>query len=96
MLVVTGEAPCLNMTVQLQPLIYIRCPEYWGIEVVGTLPGAFCLTAVKPFKVTLKLTGTIGSKGIEVIGANKTEQFPLAGGCSGGSLTEPEPAADKS
>lgn len=87
-LVVTGEAPCLNMEVSLQPLIFVRCPEHWGIEVVGTLPGAFCLTAIKSFQVTIPLTGIIGSQGIEVIGANKTEKIDLAGGCKSGT-TQP-------
>jgi hypothetical protein len=88
-LVVTGEAPCLNMEVSLQPLIFVRCPEYWGIEVVGTLPGAFCLTAIKPFKVTIPLTGVIGSLGIEVIGADRTERIDLKGGCKPGGA-QPE------
>lgn len=81
-LVVSGEAPCINMEVSLIPLMYVRCPEYWGIEVVGTLPGGFCLDAVKPFTVTIALTGITGSQGIEVIGANSTKRFDVGGGCS--------------
>lgn len=80
-LVVSGEAPCLNMEVSLVPLIYIQCPEYWGIEVVGSLPYGFCLPATKPYVVTLQLTGVTGYVGIEVIGANKSEKFKVAGGC---------------
>jgi hypothetical protein len=87
-LIVSGQAPCANMQIALQPLIFIRCPEYWGIEVVGTLPGGICLTALKPYKVTIPLTGIIGSKGIEVIGSNKTEQIDLKGGCHAGA-TQP-------
>ena len=71
LLIVRGEAPCLNMDVRLSPLIYIDCPEYWGIEVVGTLPGGICLPAVKPFVVAIPLAGATGSKGIEVLGANE-------------------------
>jgi hypothetical protein len=26
------------MEIKLNPLVYIRQPEYWGIEVVGCLP----------------------------------------------------------
>lgn len=81
-LVVSGEAPCLNMNVALVPLIYVHCPEYWGIEVVGTLPGGFCLTALRPFTVSIPLAGIIGAKGIEVIGSVKKERFDLPGGCS--------------
>ena len=80
-LIVTGEAPCSNMEVALLPLIYIDCPEYWGIEVVGTLPGGFCLDAIKRFDLAIPLTGITGSKGIEVIGANRREQFDVSGGC---------------
>ena len=80
-LVVRGEAPCLNMTVTLSPLIYIRCPEYWGIEVVGSLPGGFCLDAIKPYVKAIPLAGITGSRGIEVIGANRTLRFDVAGGC---------------
>lgn len=83
-LIVRGEAPCLNMKVQLVPRIYIDCPDYWGIEVVGTLPGGICLTAMKPYVLTFALTGVTGSSGIEVIGANKKEKFEVPGGCSDG------------
>lgn len=82
LLVVAGMAPCSNMTVSLQPLVYIRCPEFWGIEVVGCIPGDICLEALKPFVVWIDLAGIVGSEGIEVIGAAKTEKIPLKGGCS--------------
>lgn len=81
-LTVSGEAPCLNMKVDLIPLIYIICPEYWEIEVVGTLPGGFCLEAMRPFTETIPLTGITGKKGIEVVGANRSERFDVADGCS--------------
>ena len=77
-LIVTGTAPCFNMTVKLVPLIYIRQPDYWGIEVVGTLAGGICLDAVKPYHVSLPLTGITGTRRIEVIGANQTEQFDVS------------------
>ena len=82
-LVVKGTAPCLNMHVSLQPRIYIQCPDYWGIEVVGCLQGPFCLTAIKEFTETIVLDGIIGSEGIEVIGANDKEQIEVSGGCDG-------------
>lgn len=78
---VTGQAPCLNMVVQLVPLIYIDCPDYWGIEVVGSLSGGICLTAMKPYDIAIPLAGVTGRKGIEVIGGNTTKQFNVAGGC---------------
>lgn len=81
-LIVRGEAPCLNMDVQLSPRIYVMCPEYWGIEVVGSLPGGFCLTAMKPYVVALPLAGIVGCRGIEVIGARRSEKIELEGGCT--------------
>jgi len=86
LLEVSGLAPCANMTVRLQPLIYIRCPEYWGIEVVGCLPGDFCLEAVEPYQelIDLKAAGAIGSKGIKLIGANGSKKFDVSGGCEAG------------
>ena len=73
-LVVSGIKPWLNMEVTLDPLTYVRQPEYWGIEVVGRLPGGIGLPAVAPYKVSLPLAGIIGTKGIEVIGATRTER----------------------
>jgi hypothetical protein len=32
---VTGVRPWANMEVDLVPLVYIRQPDYWGIEVIG-------------------------------------------------------------
>ena len=83
-LFVEGEAPCFNMEVRLWPLIYIDCPEYWGIEVVGCLPGGICLTAIKPYHVSIPLAGIIGSRGIEVLGAHQSEKIDLEGGCHSG------------
>lgn len=71
-LVVSGTKPYLNMTVELKPLVYIRQPVYWGIEVVGSLPG-IGLPATAPYTVAIPLNGILGTKGIEVIGANKKQ-----------------------
>jgi len=72
-LVVTGTKPYFNMKVDLVPLVYIRQPEYCGIEVVGCLPG-FGLPATAPYTVSISLNGIIGTEGIEVIGATRSEQ----------------------
>jgi hypothetical protein len=69
------------MEVSLVPLVYVRCPEYWGIEVIGCLRGGICLPAIGRYEVTIPLH-TIGSIGIEVIGANNREQIKVTGGCS--------------
>ena len=78
-LVVSGTKPYLNMTVELKPLIYIRRPVYWGIEVTGSLPG-IGLPATAPYTVSLPLDGIIGTKGIEVIGANKKQKIVVPPG----------------
>lgn len=78
---VKGQARCFNLKVSLVPRVYIRCPEFWGIEVVGCLPGGVCLPALKDYDEPNALNGVIGSKGIEVIGASRTKKIDVAGGC---------------
>ncbi|MGH3821678.1 MAG: SSI family serine proteinase inhibitor [Pseudonocardiaceae bacterium] len=75
-LVVSGQKPYFNMTVFLSPLVYIKQPEYWGIEVIGCLPG-LGLPVVTPYVESLELAGTIGTRGIEVIGANRSEKIDV-------------------
>lgn len=75
-LIVSGTKPYVNMTVELSPLVYVRQPEYWGIEVVGSLPG-IGLPATAPYTVSLPLDGILGTKGIEVIGANKQAKIDV-------------------
>ena len=73
-LVVSGTKPCINMDVRLIPRVYVRQPEYWGVEVVGVVPRGICLEAVAPYHVTLDRT-PLGTKGVEVIGASKSEKL---------------------
>ncbi|GAA3571445.1 hypothetical protein GCM10022419_060380 [Nonomuraea rosea] len=75
-LIVSGTKPYLNMKVSLSPLVYIKQPEFWGIEVVGSLPG-IGLPATAPYTVSLPLDGILGTKGIEVIGANVRKTFDV-------------------
>jgi hypothetical protein len=88
-LIVTGTKPCVNMNVRLQPRIYVRRPEYWGIEVTGVLPGGICVTQVAPYSESLPLDGLLGTNGIEVIGANKQEQIDVP------PKSKPAPATPK-
>jgi hypothetical protein len=83
-LVVSGTKPYLNMTVELSPLIYVRQPEYWGIEVIGSLTG-IGLPATAPYHVSIPLDGIIGTKGIEVIGANSKQKIDVPGKKQGGT-----------
>ena len=63
---------------RLSPLIYVRKPEYWGIEVIGSLSG-FCLPALAPYTVSIPIDSITGTKGIEVIGANKRQKIVVPG-----------------
>lgn len=76
-LIVSGTKPYLNMKVSLVPRIYVQQPEYWGIEVVGCLPGGIGLPALAPYTVTIPLDGIRGKKGIEVIGANDSKEIDV-------------------
>ncbi len=80
-LIVQGTKPCINMEVRLSPLFYVTCPEYWGIEVVGCLPGGICLPATGNYDEVIPLAGVTGYKGIELIGASKKERIEVSGGC---------------
>lgn len=75
-LVVSGTKPYVNMEVSLKPLVYVVRPEYWGIEVVGSLPGVG-LPALAPYTISISLDSIIGTKGIEVIGATHSEKKEL-------------------
>jgi hypothetical protein len=75
-LTVTGTKPFLNMEVDLVPLVFVRQPEYWGIEVVGCLRG-IGLPAVAPYTVSMPLGGFVGTEGIEVIRATRSEKIEV-------------------
>jgi hypothetical protein len=74
-LVVSGTAPAANMRVELMPVVYIRRPEYWEIEVVGSIPGPICLPQTRPYTATIPLDGIIGTAGIEVVGATRRQRI---------------------
>ncbi len=78
-LVVGGMKHWLNLTIELIPACYQTLPEFWGIEVVGTLPG-FGVSAFVDYTATVALDGICGSRGIEIIGATKSERRELVGG----------------
>jgi hypothetical protein len=76
-LVVSGTKPFLNMEVTLRPVVFIRQPEFWTIEVIGRLPGGIGLPALAPYTATLRLEGSIGTKGVEVVGATRRQQIAV-------------------
>lgn len=73
---VSGTKPFANMNVELVPLVYVRQPEYWEIEVVGSLRG-IGLPSLAPYTVSLPLAGVIGTRGVEVVGATRRERFEV-------------------
>ena len=75
-LIVTGTKPWVTMKVELHPLIYIKQPEYWGIEVVGCQSG-IGLPQTAPYHVALDISHLLGTKGIEVIGASSKKQIKV-------------------
>ena len=74
----SGTKPFANMSVQLVPLVYVRQPEYWEIEVVGSLP-EIVLPATQPYEVSLAITSFLGTRGVEVVGANRRQRFDIEG-----------------
>ena len=72
-LIVNGTKPWSTMTVTLQALIYIQQPDYWGIEVIACQNG-IGLPVQAPYTATLDISQTRGKKGIEVIGATRSER----------------------
>lgn len=73
---VGGTQPYYNMRVELVPLMYVKQPEYWEIQLVGTLLEVG-LPATKPFNVALLLGPFIGKKGIEVVGGTKRKKLDI-------------------
>ena len=74
---VSGIKPYLNMQVDLVPLVYIQQPEYWGIEIVGCLPGGIGLPVTAPYTAWINLSAITGTEGIEVIGARRSERLEV-------------------
>ena len=76
-LLVSGQKPWANIEVTLRPLTYVRTPEYWGIEVIGSMP-MIGQPAIVPYAVQLELGSTVGTMGIEVIGADRSEKIDVS------------------
>ena len=76
-LVVTGLKPSSNTEVLLLPVTYIRQPEYWEIQVLGCTRG-LGLPVLTPYTASLPLNGTIGTKGVEVVGATRSLRIDVS------------------
>lgn len=67
---VGGTTPYYNMRVELVPVQYVDKPEYWEIQVIGTLQEVG-LPSTKPYHVSILLGPFIGKQGVQVVGATK-------------------------
>jgi heat shock protein HslJ len=76
-LTVTGNQPFQNMTAKLVGLTYVQQPDFYGIEVQGCRTGEVGLPPAVPYAVSFRFRGTEGKRGIEVIGATRTQRFDL-------------------
>lgn len=80
-LVVSGLLPTPGTEVTLVPLRYVSRPQYYGIQVVGTLedvgPQPTPVAEPARYTVELDLVGITGAEGVEVIGASHTERVPV-------------------
>jgi hypothetical protein len=80
-LVVSGQTPVPGMDVALVPVMYVSQPEYWAIQVVGSVSDAprpmQPIAGGSPYRVELALTGVTGTKGVDVVGADQTERIDV-------------------
>ena len=72
-LIVMGHTRHAPVEVRLAPRTYVRQPKYWKIKVLGRSPGIvrYVLT---PYTARLALAHCTGSKGIEIVGATRSER----------------------
>jgi hypothetical protein len=76
LLLVSGIKQWADLRVSLEPMGYRETPDFWMIEVVGRL-AACGLPALVDFCVALPLESFQGRKGIEIVGATKSERRVL-------------------
>ncbi len=77
LLIVRGVAPTVSTRVFLSHREYRRRPDWWGIEVVGALPGGVCLKDDRQYEACISLAGLFGEMGLEVIGATGSMKIEL-------------------
>jgi hypothetical protein len=74
-LVVSGSAGYAPPEIGLVPVMYVMLPDYWQISLVGCRAAAPSGSA--PYTVELSLDGTLGHKGIRLMGASPSSQRRL-------------------
>ena len=80
---VRGRLPDKGYDVRLAPRLYNDgCPEYWAIDVAAFVRPVVANDEVVDdlvFERSVALTGIVGTKGVTVIGANRSHQIEIAG-----------------
>ena len=80
---VRGRLPDKDYDVRLAPRLYNDgCPEYWAIDVAAFVRPVVANDEVVDdlvFERSVALTGIVGTKGVTVIGANRSHQIEIAG-----------------
>ncbi len=76
LLLVSGIKPWADLNVSLEPLVYRELPDFWVIEVVGRLT-ASGLPGLVDYSAALRLGSIQGRRGIEIVGATKSERRDL-------------------
>ena len=76
LLLVSGIKPWADLHVTLEPLVYRELPDFWVIEVVGRLTTSG-LPGLVDFCAALRLGSMQGRRGIEVVGASRSERRVL-------------------
>jgi heat shock protein HslJ len=76
-LTVVGTKPWLDQVVTLEPVTYVRQPEYWAIEVRACHPSEVGLPATGPYTATRDVSHTLGTQGIEVVGATRSQRIDV-------------------
>jgi len=76
-LTVSGVLGNSRYQARLVPVTYVRQPEYWLIQVRACAVGDVGSPVETPYKVSLDLTGVLGTQGIEVAGATRRQRIDV-------------------
>lgn len=77
-LIVRGWVPTPCHDVSLRPVTYITEPDYWMIQVIAETDAEMCAEVVTPYEARLVLDGSIGSRGIEVVGRTERKKIDVS------------------
>jgi heat shock protein HslJ len=76
-LTVSGVLGNTREQAHLIPVTYVRQPEYWRIEVVSCTRADIGAPVETPFKISLDVTNTLGTQGIEVTGPTRSQRIDV-------------------